>query len=126
MAKFFGLKVSEKRISIDFGENLKESVYLKITKTNINRYTSRLDVLKIKIYKAEEKHILTIINVYAPLGHLIRKDNTILDDLKLDLSNLINEQKTSSTMTIFAGDFNAEVGKRRHADINCLGNFSLG
>ena len=53
---------------------------------------SRLDGLKMKICKDKEKHILTIINVYAPRTALIRKDNTILDDLYLDLSNLINEQ----------------------------------
>ena len=66
-----------------------------------------------KIYKDEERLTLTIINVCAPTTALIRKDNTILDDLYLDLSNLINEQKSYSTMTILAGDFNAKVGKRR-------------
>ena len=29
---------------------------MKITKTNPNRYKSRLDGIKMKIYKAEEKH----------------------------------------------------------------------
>ena len=76
----------------DFTSKL-DGMRMKITKTNPNRYKSRLDGLKMKIYKAEEKHILTIINVYAPTTGLIRKDNTILDDLYLDLSNLINEQK---------------------------------
>ena len=95
-----------------------DGMKMKITKTNTKRYTSGLDGLKIKIYKAEEKHILTIINVYAPTTALIRKDNTIVDNLYLDLSNLINEQKTNSTMTILAGDFNKKVGKRRHTDIN--------
>ena len=109
----------------DFTSKL-DGMRMKITKTNPNRYTSRLDGLKMKIYKAEEKHILTIINVYAPTAGLIRKDNTILDDLYLDLSNLINEQKSYSTMTILAGDFNAKVGKQRHTDISCLGKFSRG
>ena len=45
-----------------------------------------------EIYKAEEKYILTIINVYAPTTGFIRKDNAILVDLYLDLSNLISEQ----------------------------------
>ena len=99
---------------------------MKITKTNPNRYKSRLDGLQMKIYKAEEKHILTIINVYAPTTALIRKDNTILDDLYLDLSNLINEQKSYSTITILAGDFKSKVGKRRHIDVSCLGKFSRG
>ena len=109
----------------DFTSKL-DGMRMEITKANSNRYTSRLDGLKIKIYKAEEKHILTITNVYAPTTALIRKDNTILDDLYLDLSNLINEQKSYSTMTILAGDFNAKVGKQRHTDISCLGKFSRG
>ena len=109
----------------DFTSKL-DGMRMKITKTNPNRYKSGLDGLKMKIYKAEEKHILTIINVYAPATVLIRKDNTILDDLYLDLSNLINEQKSYSTMTILAGDFNAKVGKQRHTDISCLGKFSRG
>ena len=111
---------------------------MEIAKTNPNIYKSRLDGVKMKIYKAEEKpgiwkdfsllnpwekHILTIINIYTPTTALIRKDNTILDELYLDLSNLINEQKRYSTMTILAGDFNAKVGKRRHTDISCLGKF---
>ena len=99
---------------------------MKITNRNTNRYKSRLDGLKMKIYKAEEKHILTIINVYLPTTALIRKGNTILDHLCLDLSKLVNEQKSNSTMTILAGDFNAKVGKRRHTDISCLGKFSRG
>ena len=100
----------------DFTSKL-DGMRMKITKTNPNRYRSRLDGLKMKIHKSEEKHILTIINIYAPTTALIRKDNTILDDLYLDLSNLINEQKSYSTMTILAGDFNAKVGKQRHTDI---------
>ena len=48
-----------------------------------------------KIYKAAEKHIPNIIYVYAPTAALIRKGNTILNDLYLDLSNLINEQKAN-------------------------------
>ena len=75
-------------------------------------------------YTKLKKNILTIINIYAPTTALIRKDNTILDDLYLDLSNLINEQKSYSTMTILAGDFNAKVGKQRHTDISFLGKFS--
>ena len=46
---------------------------MKITNRNTNRYKSRLDGLKMKIYKAEEKHILTIINVYLPTTALINK-----------------------------------------------------
>ena len=84
-----------------------------IAKTNTNRYKSRLDDPKMKIFKIEEKNILTIINIYAPTADLIRKSNTILDDLYFDLNNLINEQKTNLTMTILAGDFIAKVGKRR-------------
>ena len=99
---------------------------MRMKKTNPNRYKSGLDGLKMKIYKAEEKHILTIINVYAPITVLIRKDNTILDDLYLDLSNLINEQKSYSPMTILARDFNAKVGKQRHTDISCSWKFSRG
>ena len=87
---------------------------------------SKFDGMTMKIYKAEEKHILTIINVYAPTAALIKKDNSILDDLYLDLSNLLNEQKSCSTMTILAGDFNAKVDKRKHTDINFLGKFSRG
>ena len=79
-----------------------------------------------KICKAEEKHILTIVYIYAPATALIRKYNTILDDLYLDLSNLINEQERYSTMIILAGDFNAKVGKQRHTDISCLGKYSRG
>ena len=109
----------------DFTSKL-DGMKMKITKTNPNKYKSSLDDLQMKICKAEEKHILTIINVYAPTAALIRKDNTILDDLYLDLSNLINEQKSYSTMTILVGDFNAKVGKRRHTDISCLGKFSRG
>ena len=109
----------------DFTSKL-DGMRMKITKTNPNRYRSRLDGLKMKIYKSEEKHILTIINIYAPTAALIRKDNTILDDLYLDLSNLMNEQKIYSTMTILAGDFNTKVGKQRHTDISCLGKFSRG
>ena len=75
-------------------------------------------------YTKLKKNILTIINIYAPTTALIRKDNTILDDLYLDLSNLINEQKGYSTMTILAGDFNAKEGKQRHTDISFLGKFS--
>ena len=78
-----------------------------------------------KICKDEEKHILTIINVYAPRTALIRKDNTILDDLYLDLSNLINEQKSYSTIIILAGDFNAKEGKQRHTYISCLGKLQI-
>ena len=125
-------KISE-RISVlqlkmkqqDFTSTL-DGMKIKITKRNTNKYKSILDGMKIKIYKAEEKHILTIINVYAPATTLIKKDNSILDDLYLDLSNLLNEQKSCSTMTILAGDFNAKVGKRKHTDINCLGKFSRG
>ena len=29
-------------------------------------------------------------------------------------------------MTILAGDFNAEVGKRRHTNVSCLGMFPPG
>ena len=100
----------------DFTSKL-DGMRMKITKTNPNRYRSRLDGLKMKIHKSEEKHILTIINIYAPTAALIRKDDTILDDLYLDLSNLMNEQKSYSTMTILAGDFNAKAGKQRHTDI---------
>ena len=103
-----------------------DGMKMKITKGNTNIYKSKLDGMKMKVYKAEEKHIITIINVYAPTTTLIRKDNTILDELYLDLGNLINEQKNNSTMVILAGDFNAKVGKRRHTDINCLGKFSRG
>ena len=103
-----------------------DGMKMKITKGNTNIYKSKLDGMKMKVYKAEEKHIITIINVYAPTTTLIRKDNTILDELYLDLGNLINEQKKNSTMVILAGDFNAKVGKRRHTDINCLGKFSRG
>ena len=103
-----------------------DGMKIKITKRNTNKYESILDGMKMKIYKAEEKHILTIINVCAPTTALIKKDNSILDDLYLDLSNLLNEQKSFSTMTILAGDFNAKVGKRKHTDINCLGKFSRG
>ena len=99
---------------------------MKITKTNPSRHKSRLDGLKMKKYKTEEKHILTIINVYAPTAALIKKDDTILDNLYLDLSNLINEQKSYSNMTILVGDFNAKVGKQGHTDISCLGKFSPG
>ena len=59
---------------------------MKITKRNTNRYNSRLDGLKMKIYKTKEKHIFTIINVYAPRTALLRKDNTILLDLYLCLT----------------------------------------
>ena len=107
----------------DFTSKL-DGMRMEITKANSNRYTSRLDGIKIKIYKAEERHILIIINVYAPTTALIRKGTTILDDLYLDLSNLINEQKGYSTMSILAGDFNAKVGKQRHTDISLLGKFS--
>ena len=99
---------------------------MKITKINTNRYKSRLNCLKMEIYKAEENYILTIINVYAPTTGLIRKDNAILVDLYLDLSNLISEQKSNSTMTILPADFNAKVGERRHIGVTCLGNFSCG
>ena len=104
----------------DFTSKL-DGMRMKTTKTNPNRYKSRLDGLKIKIYKTEEKDILTIINIYATTTALIRKDNTILDDFYLDLSNLINEQRSYSTMTtILAGDFNAKLGKQKHTDISCL------
>ena len=109
----------------DFTSKL-DGMRMKITKTNPNRYKSGLDGLKMKIYKAEEKHILTIINVYAPTTTLIRQDSTFLDDLYLDSSNLINEQKSYSTMTVLAGDFNAKVGKQGHTDISCLGKSSRG
>ena len=109
----------------DFNSKL-DRIRMKITKTNANRYKSRLDGLKRKIYKAQEKHILTIINVYALTTALIRKDNNILDDLYLDLINLINDHKSCSTMINLAGDFNAKVGKLRHTDISCLGKFSRG
>ena len=74
----------------DFTSKL-DKIRMKITKANTNRYKSRLDDLKMKICKAEEKHILSIINVYIPTISLIKKDDTILHDLYLDLSNLIRE-----------------------------------
>ena len=109
----------------DFTSKL-DKIRMKITKANTNRYKSRLDDLKMKIYKAEEKHILSIINVYITTISLIKKDDTILHDLYLDLSNLIREHKRYSTMTILAGDFNEKVGKRKHTGISCLEKFSRG
>ena len=109
----------------DFTSKL-DGVRIKITKANPNRYKPKLDGLKIKIYKVAEKHIFTIINVYVQTKALIREDNTIVDDLYLDLSTLIIEQKSYSTLTILAGDFNAKVRKGRHTDKSCLGNFSRG
>ena len=65
----------------DFTSKLDE-IKRKITKTKTNRYTSRLDGVKMKLCKVT-KNILTIINVYAPTTALIRKDNTILNELTL-------------------------------------------
>ena len=70
-----------------------DEMTMKITRINTNRYKSRLDGLKMKICKAEEKHILTIISVYAPTTALIRKDKIILEDLYLDFTKLINKRK---------------------------------
>ena len=79
---------------------------------------------KLIIKKTTPKHLITIINVYAPHTDRVKHDRTELDELYDHLSNLVNEFKGSSLLLI-AGDFNAIVGKCAQ-DTACLGNYSRG
>ena len=98
---------------------------VKITKTF--NYTSTMKGktgMKMKIKKTIPKHLITIINVYAPHTARIKNDPTELDEMYDQLSNLVNEHKNSSLLLV-AGDFNAKVGKT-DGNTPCLGRFSRG
>ena len=61
---------------------------------------------------------LAIINVYAPTSSLVARDADELDKFYSDLNSAYNQIK-SSAIVLFAGDFNAKVGKKSDARETC-------
>eukprot|EP00117_Sycon_ciliatum_P034259 scpid33864/ scgid26189/ Craniofacial development protein 2; p97 bucentaur protein len=68
---------------------------------------------------------LAIINVYAPTSSLVARDADELDKFYSDLNSAYNQIK-SSAIVLFAGDFNAKVGKKSDARETCCGRHGRG
>ena len=100
-------------------------INLRIRKTQ-HYITNLQKELKMKIKKTNVKHLITIVNVYAPTTKKVAENISVLDEMYTNLANLINEFKNKNTSIILiAGDFNAKVGKTKDNE-TCLGKYSRG
>ena len=72
------------------------------------------------------KHIINIINVYAPTSERAKKIPGDIQKIYNDLNKLYNETvKIPTSITITAGNFNAKSGKKNGSE-NCIGQWSRG
>ena len=78
-----------------------------------------------KMKAVQPKHLITIINVYAPHSERVRNDQQELDEMYTQLSTVFNELKPKSKLTFLAGDWNSKVGKNND-NTPCLGRYSKG
>ena len=78
---------------------------------NVWRVDDRISVLQIKLNN-NPKHILTIINVYAPHSDITQKTPEITNEFYNKLITTTNKVEAKSLMIVVAGDFNAEIGEQ--------------
>ena len=62
------------------------------------------------------KHIISIINVYAPINQLVRDDVSVPENFYNDVSAVLNELKNKSLLFL-TGDWNAKIRKKRSSNI---------
>ena len=77
--------------------------------------------LRLKLKAIRKKHLITIINCYAP--HQGFDDETI-SKFYDQLENIVKKVRNKSSMLFVCGDLNASVGKRTNE--NCMGRYSKG
>ena len=76
--------------------------------------------------KSSKKHLINIINVYAPTTQRLKKHQNELNKMYRDLEKLCKEfEKISTSVTIIAGDLNAKIGKRETYE-KSIGSWSRG
>ena len=71
----------------------------------------------------DPKHIISIINLFAPTNQLVRDNVSVLESLSSDVSTVLNHLKNNS-LVFLTGDWNSTVGKKskKHAS----GSFTRG
>ena len=107
---------------------IKNSVNLKVQRDE--ELYKCLPIPKITIKRElilDPKHIISIINVYAPTSQLVRDDVSVLESFYNYVSAVLNELKNKS-LVFLTGDWNAKVGKKikQHASDSCIGSFGRG
>ena len=82
--------------------------------------------MKIEKVNPKPKHVIHIINVYAPTSERAKKFTGEIQKTYGDLNKLSKEMdKISTSITIIAGNFKAKIGKRNGSE-NCIGQWSRG
>ena len=116
----------DNQIKVAKGEGLKLT-FKNIKQKVFNRYRTFRRKLKIKFMKVkpQERHLITIINVYGPHSEITKKKPEERDQLYKKLDEVIDSTRKGTSLMIIAGDFNSEVG-RRNDDDTCIGRYSSG
>ena len=75
----------------------------------------------------DPKHIISIINAFAPTNQLVRDNVSVLESLRSDVSTALNHLK-NKPLVFLTGDWNFTVEKKnkKHASDNCIGSFTRG
>ena len=80
--------------------------------------------IKISKIKMKPKNIINIINAYAPTSDWAKKYPKELKKLYKNLDKLCKElDKVPSSITMLAGDFNRNIGRRTRSE-SCIGQWS--
>ena len=120
-------KINNKnKVNITKNDGLKTTV--QITKKKIiESWKSTKRKMKMKFAKVKKKprQLITIINVYGPHSEITRKKPEEAEVLYDKIEEVLKKTKKGTALTVIAGDFNSEIGRRTEDD-TCIGKYSSG
>lgn len=91
----------------------------KIEKHKLSRRNMKMKFVKQK----NERHLITIINIYGPHSEITEKRPEELENFYDKLEQAVEGIKTRTSIMIIAGDLNSEIGNKTK-DNKCIGSFS--
>ena len=91
------------------------------------QHKNRMRKQNLRITPAKDRHLITVINVYAPHSGIVSETPEALDEFYNELNKTYRTiQKDGTSSQIFiGGDFNGRVGSRSEAE-ECIGSYARG